>query len=123
MARDRELTGLGTAPLVAKMLGSTAPVTGLSGAGTSSQSAATALTSNFSVFGTVAANSGARLPAAGGQGPYMIVNGGASALLVYPATGEKINNGTATTGSFSVTNAKSALFIPVENQWFAILSA
>lgn len=122
MARDREFTGLGTAPLVAKMLGSTAPVTGLTGAGTSSQSAALALTSNFSAFSTVASNSGARLPAAGNQGPYMVVNGGANALLVYPATGEKINNGSAN-GSFSVTNAKSAIFIPIENQWFAILSA
>lgn len=122
MARDRELTGLGIPPLVAKMLGSTAPVTGLSGAGTS-QSDGTALTSNFSVFSTVASSSGAVLPAAGAQGPYMVVNDGANALLVYPSTGQKINNGTATSGSFSVTNAKSAIFIPVENQWFAILSA
>lgn len=123
MAGRGELMALGLPAGQAFLLGTNA-VTGLSGAGTSSQANATALNDvTCAFFSTVAANSGARLPTAEGNGVVAIYNGGASPLLVYPATGEQINQGTATTGSFSVTNAKSALFVPSTKGWVAILSA
>lgn len=122
MARDSELMGLGLPAFQAVALGFGPGATGLTGAGTSSQSAALALVQGVNVFSTVGANSGGRLPVAGASGPVAVCNAGANALLVYPATGQNINGGSAN-GSFSVTNAKSALFLPYETGWVAILSA
>lgn len=122
MALKSEFMASGQPGQLAKMEGFDAPVTGLVSAGSASTDA-TAITSSFSVFATVGSNEGARLPTAGGKGPFVVINSGANALKVYPAAGEKINNGTATTGSFSVTNAKQAIFLPAGNQWFAALSA
>jgi hypothetical protein len=122
MARDNELTGLGLAPAPAAMLGYGPGAGGLTGAGTSSQANALALVQGVNIFTTAAANSGGRLPAAGMSGPIAVINSGANALLVYPATGETINALSANS-SFSVTNAKMAVFWPVANTWVAILSA
>jgi hypothetical protein len=88
------------------------------------------LSANFNLFGTVAASSGAVLPAAGLSGPVVVYNGGASALSVYPQATEFINAGTAG-AAFSVTNAKSAVFYPGmktsvdpdKGAWIAVLSA
>lgn len=118
----KALTTYGLPSQLANVLGGE-EATGLSGAGTSSQSAATPISNGLNVFSTVASNSGARLPKASEGSIIVIVNGGANALLVYPATGEKINNGTATTGSFSVTNAKNAIFVAFNGQWGAVLGA
>lgn len=122
MSLKSELMALGIQPGAANQLGVDTPNTALTGAGTVSTDALL-LTSGVSQFTTVASGSGARLPPAAGQGPFLIVNGGANALLVYPASGEKINYGTATTGTFSVTNAKTALFYPIGSGWIGILSA
>lgn len=122
MALKSELMQSGFPGQLATMEGFDAPVTGLVSAG-STATDAVSITSSFSVFATVGSGEGAKLPLAGGKGPYVVINGGANALKVYPATGEKINNGTATTGSFSVTNAKQAIFWPAGNQWVAVLSA
>jgi hypothetical protein len=122
MARDKELMGLGLPAFQAVALGFGPGATSLTGAGTSSQADALALVQGVNVFSTVAANSGGRLPVAGASGPIAVCNAGANALLVYPATGQNINGGSAN-GSFSVTNAKSALFLPYETGWVAILSA
>ena len=100
---------------LAKLLGG-AISTGVSGAGTSSQSAATLVECGLVVVSTAAANSGIRLPPASQGSITLVVNGGASTLTVYPATSEKINNGSANAG-VSVTNAKNGLFIPFGNQW------
>lgn len=94
--------------------------------------AATALVLNaaLNLFGTVAASTGAILPAAEAQPTYAIFNGGANALSVYPQTAEIINGGSAG-AAFSVAAGKSALFVPCKNTsvsppvggWIAILSA
>ncbi len=109
---DSVALGLGSPAAVTALLGGT-PATGLSGAGTSSQANALALTAPISVFGTVALNSGARLPAFGATSSnvldeYLVCNDGANPLLLYPATGESINALSAN-ASFSVTNGRSAL--------------
>lgn len=122
MALVKELMGLGVPGPVAKADGISAKASALVGAGTT-QAGALQLTENYNVFATVGASSGAKLPLAAASGAFYVVNSGANALAVYPAIGDRINNGTVTTGSFSVTNAKSAMFVPLGNEWFAILSA
>lgn len=122
MSLKAELMASGIAAGAASQLGVDTPNTALTGAGTVSTDALL-LTSGVSQFSTVASGSGARLPPAAGQGPFLVVNGGSNPLLVYPASGEKINYATATTGSFSVTNAKTATFFPIGSGWIANLSA
>ena len=102
---------------------------GLTGAGSSSRTAALSLPSDFSVFTTVSANTGARLPdgTAGYTNPgdtWIVVNHRASALLVYPfpSTG-KIANGSAG-AAFSVGSLKTATFLNIGiDTWAASLSA
>ena len=69
------------------------------------------------------------LPAKCAPGTRIAVrNNGAAAAYVYPPTGGTINGGTATTGYFSVTNAKGGVFWCVDTTgagltWVSILSA
>jgi len=120
--------GAGCAPLQAQA--STGIfTTGLTATGTSSRTAALSLPSDFTVFTTVAANTGARLPdcTLGNVNPgdtFIVVNHGASTLLVYPfpSTG-KIANGSAGSG-FSVATLKTATFLNIGvDTWAAALSA
>ena len=46
------------------------------------------------------------------------------ALLVFPNTGDKINGGTATTGSLSVAGGKNVLFFAFDaTDWYAVVTA
>jgi hypothetical protein len=73
----------------------------------STQITALALVSDFSIFGTVAASTGAILP---GRGTSIVVNNGASTLTLYPPVGGNINGGTLNAG-ISVPAGKSAIAI------------
>lgn len=88
------------------------------------QGDAFAITKQTTVFGTVALNSGAVLPAAGDVGEaFMVHNGGANALSVYPPSGGKIN-AAATDAALSVAVGKSALLVRVTStQLLAVVSA
>jgi hypothetical protein len=85
------------------------PALGLTSAGTTQANAA-AITSDFAVFSTVAASSGARLPAANAASMtalagdiYVVVNSQATnALLVYPPVG----------GNFSAVAVNTAVSLP-----------
>ena len=121
MATPSELMGLGLPAMQAKALGQSKSAT-LTAAGTTATDALS-VTDGALYFGTVASGAGAKLPPASGASITAVYNGGANALLLYPATGEQINNGTATTGTFSVTNAKTAILVPSQNGWIAVLSA
>jgi len=122
MATATDLAGLGLPPLVAERLGFGGTTSALVGAGTTSADALQ-LASGVNIFATVASGSGAKLVSANQAGPNAIVNGGANALLVYPATGEQINNATATTGTYSIANGKTATFWPAgPGRWVATLS-
>lgn len=105
------------------VLDGTSIATGLTAAGTG-QSDGYAITKQVSVFGTVALNSGATLPAAGDVGEaFMVHNGGANALSVYPPTGGSIN-AAATNAALSVAVGKSALLVRVTStQLLAVVSA
>lgn len=75
------------------------------------QATAAAIASDLTVFTTVAASAGARLPAAGASDDFVVVNGGANALTLYPPVGSKINNGTVNAGvSIPVGKAAHAFF-------------
>lgn len=121
MATVNELMALGMPSGLANGVGQDAAATALTATG-STQADALPLASSFSIFGTVAGSTGALLPPAGGQQPFVIVNAGANPLTVYPSTGQIINNASANTG-FTVTNAKTAIFIPCGTRWAANLSA
>lgn len=104
-------------------LGSVA--TGLTAAGTN-LATGLALKSAVNVFGTVAASTGAVLPVAGLSDEVVVNNGGANALLVYPATAAgTVGAGGAGVG-FSVAAGKTASFKCVSTSglvWIALLSA
>lgn len=120
MAGTTNLMQASIPPLAAKMLGGEI-TTGVSAAG-STAADATPVAAGLVVLSTVGSGAGVILPSATISGPTVVVNGGANTVAVYPATGEKINNGTAS-ASVNVTNAKNGIFIPFGNQWGFVLGA
>ena len=122
MATTSDLIGLGVPPRQAQRLGFGATTSSLTATGTTSADALQ-LADGVNIFSTVAASTGAKLVSALNAGRNVIVNGGANALLVYPATGEQINNGTVTTGTYSIAAGKTALFETAGPlRWVATLS-
>lgn len=120
MAQTKSLMQLGMPSNQAADLGFIGTeATGLTATGTTS-SDALQLTTGVNVFSTVASGAGAKLCAQGGM--HAVVNGGLNALLVYPPTGAQINGGTVTTGSYSVANGKTAIFIKAGSRYLATLS-
>ena len=107
------------------------PSTGLTALG-NSQGTALALPTDFNVFTTVSASTGAQLPwGVDGTtaGPVQladeitVVNHGAQALSVYPQSGGKVANGSAN-AAFSVAATKTAYFTYIgSGNWAASLSA
>lgn len=122
------LLGSGNSALTS--IASLGVLTAASGAMTATgttQGNAVAVLSDFNVFTTVAAGTGAILPANGpnvnATDNYFITNHGANALLVYPAVGGKISTG-ATNAGFSVAAGKLANFLNLgSNNWAASVSA
>lgn len=122
MASLNRLMASGLPALAANLLGENTTPVSIIGAGASAGNA-TAVTAPFTYVTTAASNTGIILKNAGNQPPNVIYNGGANTLKVYPATGEKINNGTATTGALSIPTTKAAILIGTENAWIGIVSA
>ena len=120
MTAASELMAAGIPAAAATQLGG-ASSTGLVATGTT-KATALVLVGAVNVFATVSSSKGALLPSATGSPPVAIYNGGANALSVYAAGTDTINSGSAG-AAFSVTNAKSATFIPSGNKWIANLSA
>lgn len=85
----------------------------------STQLTALALVSDFSIFGTVGASTGAILS---GRGTSIVVNNGVSTLTLYPPVGGNINGGTLNAG-ISVPAGKSAIAISNGLTWGVIVSA
>lgn len=120
MSTANELMAAGIPAGAAVQIGSSAG-TALVAAGTTKATALT-LTASVNVFATVSSSKGALLPPASGSPVVAIYNGGSNALSVYAAGSDVINSGSAG-AAFSVTNAKSATFVPAGNRWVATLSA
>lgn len=83
-----------------------------------SQGTALPVPSDFNVFTTVAASTGAILPVSNTADWITVVNHGANSLTVYPPTGGKIANGAANAG-FTVAATKTAQFQCIDTINFA----
>ena len=124
-----KLVGMGAPPAGAQfMVGDVAA--GLIATG-ATQGTALAMSANFAQFTTVAAGTGAILPAVAAVPMLGVSNGdsievfnlGANALAVYPPVGSTINSLAANT-SLAVPAGKGARFIQLSpTNWGAILSA
>jgi len=102
--------------------------TGLTAAG-STQATALALTAEFNQFSTVAASTGATLPAGSEPGDeILVINNGANALAVYPTGTGTINTGSAS-AALSVAAGKAARFTCIgggtglTRTWVGMISA
>lgn len=105
---------------LADKIGSTL-ATGLTAAGTT-KATALVLSGSVSVLSTCASGAGVLLPFAQISAEQAIYNGGAAVCYVYAQAGDTIN-ALSTGDHFSVTNGKSARFIPSGQKWVATLSA
>lgn len=115
MAAVEDLMAEGMAANIAKQLGLEAAITGLTATG-STQAGALALTSTFSIFGTVSSSTGCVAPTKNS----FIYNGGASALSVYPPLGWNIN-GTTVNTAISVPANKGVFIMPARGLTMAAL--
>lgn len=101
----------------------TFPVAAVAAAGTNDTNA-----TSISDYGVVHATGadgtkGVKLPAAAAGKVVIIKNSDAAnaILKVYPATGDKINSGTATTGSLNMAAKTSAVLVAIDaTDWFSI---
>jgi hypothetical protein len=119
MAAAEDLMSAGLPAGLAKRIGLEVPITGLVATG-ATQGTALVLASNFSIFGTVAANTGCIVS---GDKDSVVYNGGASPLTVYPPLGFNFSGLAANVG-IAVPANKGALFIPARNSTIAaIISA
>lgn len=119
MASAEDLMSNGLPASLAKKIGLEVPVTGLVATG-STQAGALALASNFSIFATVAANTGCIVSA---DKDSFIFNGGVSALSVYPPVGAGFNfNGGAANAAFSIPAGKGGWFAPARGSTIAAMS-
>lgn len=103
MTTKAELMARGMPAGMAGLVGQDAASAALTATG-STQGGALALVSDFSIFGTVAASTGAIL---GARGDSFVVNNGANTLTLYPPVGGNINGGTLNAG-IAIPAGKSA---------------
>ena len=91
---------------------------------TQTQAGATVLNSAINYVTTGTAADGVMLPAGYGLGDVVyIVNSSAASLNVYPATGGKINNGSANAAKALAANMSGAYVSLGSENWGAVLSA
>lgn len=101
-------------------------ITALAGGATPSAAANTLEAINYITTCATAGDS-VILPAGMPQGTVVwVTNQGAARADVFPNTGATINGGTATTGDFALTNAKTAVFVQYGTDglsWMGMLGA
>jgi hypothetical protein len=91
---------------------------------TQTQAGATALTGAINFVTTGNASDGVMLPSGRTVGSVVyIVNSSSNALNVYPATGGKINNGTANAAKALAANMSGCYISLGSENWGAVLSA
>ena len=86
----------------------------------SNQGTATALTTMISNVTTVAASTGVRLPTAAAGYRFIIRNGGANTLNVYPDTGAAINSLAANAAYSIPTGAMIEIVAVSTTQWYTM---
>lgn len=92
--------------------------TAVAGAG-SAATDATVCVAQFIEVATAGSGTGIKLP--DGSSVYVVYNGGANALKVYPPTGSYMNG--TQNAAFSVTNAKTGIFFRSAARFIGCLSA
>jgi hypothetical protein len=118
MTTLRNLMGTGSSPLNAQAMATGILSNSLTATG-NSQGTALMLPSDFCVFTTVGASTGAIMPSNCLPGDWFtVVNHGASTLSLYPPTGGTIANGSAN-AAFSVAANKMAQVICISPTSFA----
>jgi hypothetical protein len=113
-----------TGTLTGNVVGNiTFPVAAVAAAGSNSTDA-TAISDYGVVHATGAdGTKGVKLPVAAAGKVVIVKNSDAAnaILKVYPATGDKINSGTATTGSLNMAAKTSAVLVAIDaTDWFSI---
>lgn len=103
--------------------GVTLPVTAVAATGADNTDAAEI--TGYGVVHATGANAtkGVKLPAAAAGKIIILKNADAAnaVLKVYPATGDKINSGTATTGALSMAAKTAAMFVAIDGtDWFSL---
>jgi hypothetical protein len=97
--------------------------TGLTAAGTT-QATALSLTADANFVSTVGASSGVQVyNGVIGDSCFIVNDGGANPLTVYPPTGGKFNNLATNAGFTLATNTPVWVIKITATRWFAILSA
>lgn len=121
MPQARKLVASGLpGPLANAVVGDVA--NGLTATGTT-QATALQLQADVNRFTTVAASSGAILPAMNPGDSCVVFNGGANALLVYPPVGGTINALAANAGYSVATTSRTALIVCVDTNTYCALQA
>jgi hypothetical protein len=121
MAFKSSLTGLGMAPALATHSCEGDVDNTVTATGSTSQANSYAITKPFTIFTTVGANTGGRLPSfltAGDEG--VIQNNGASTLFLYPPVGGIINGGSSN-AKVDVATLKGARFKCIDSLNFAVI--
>jgi hypothetical protein len=123
MSRKADLASLGLVPAVANLLGIDV-ATALAALGNSSQANGFKVTATVSNFATVTDSSAdsAVLPSAATYRPAFVVirNSGAGTLKVYPASGEKINGGSANAVQNLTTGVGRIYFKQGADNWITV---
>lgn len=117
MSSPAELMALGLSSFLANRIGAEV-ATAVTAAGTN-QATATALTAAFVEIGTAGASTGVMLQSF--PDVFVIYNGGANTVAVFPPVGSYMNG--SQNASFSVTNAKTAIFFRSGVRYIGVLSA
>ena len=122
VARAAQVMGGGFSAGQVVALNGTQSATTLAAAGTT-QGTATSITAASNYVGTVAASSGVILPTSQPGDEFLIYNGGANALTVYPHSGGKVNGLSTNSGFTLATSTAVRCYAHTTTQWIAMLSA
>lgn len=122
VSRAAQVMGGGYSAGQVLALNGTQSATTFAAAGTT-QGTATSITAASTYVGTAAASSGVVLPSSQPGDEFLIYNGGANALTVYPHSGGKVNGLSTNTGFLLGTNTAVRCYCHTTTQWIAMLSA
>jgi hypothetical protein len=120
MASINDIAALGLSPQVANLIGESIK-TGIAAAG-NSQATAAQLTHTVNVIATATATSadGVKLPTASTGARCIVINKTAETLDVWPATGDKIENGSANAATTQATNVHITYYAVDGENWYKL---
>jgi hypothetical protein len=116
-----DMTGNVTGNVTGTLIGNqTIPTATVAATGSSNTNAA-AVTLGFTLVSAADGTKGVKLPTAAAGGIVIIKNGAAQILKIYPNTSDKINGGTATTGSLDIAASTAVMLIAYDaTDWYSL---